>query len=434
MVNLIKKLFHQCKAKIENNSTGNTIIQNSELTNPIFFNSSNELINYMGNSGQFDDMQKYICDMLDVAKKKHPLFPMFSATYNNSLDKLVSTPETEEALNKYPKNIKGKFKLDYKKYPNMNKGETPWDYAYRTQTSVELETTEYKEYLGDMEDPFPIKEYSDGMITVIKPSKFPEAVDATLVSGGIIFPFKLRRKPCLEYSQIIFGSVNEENGLSITITLFEGQNKLNFTFTKSDKCDLKTQILREKLINEINETKELSVFIGELKILNIYLDEAQLNSDMFLCAPYFLRLFEALLLIEDKMGIVFDKISDVNEKDYYLALMLESCLKNTWFIEKKTFDDDIRGDFKKIFDISILEEEEYNEILFKFENEKFELLGNTFLVEEIKIVYRNARINNYKSVIKNITKNKKNILLTFRPKKGYEYFIKEYKFEKVKRL
>lgn len=74
---------------------------------------------------------------ISAAKKTHPLFPTFSASVDSKLNKLVSTPEIEDAFKKYPKSFKGVFEIDYSKYPNINRNETPWEYAYRTQTPID---------------------------------------------------------------------------------------------------------------------------------------------------------------------------------------------------------------------------------------------------------------------------------------------------------
>lgn len=47
------------------------------------------------------------------------------------------------------------------------------------------------------------------------------------------------------------------------------------------------------------------------------------------------------------------------------------------------------------------------------------------------IVYKDARLNNVASVIKNRKKKKKNILMTFRPAHGNDYFYKFCKFEGI---
>ena len=49
----------------------------------------------------------------------------------------------------------------------------------------------------------------------------------------------------------------------------------------------------------------------------------------------------------------------------------------------------------------------------------------------IDFVYKDARINNLASVQKNREKHKKNILLTFRPIRGKEFFYKFHHFEGI---
>ena len=58
-----------------------------------------------------------------------------------------------------------------------------------------MKTTKYKEYLGDIEDPFPTVSYKNRTYLSIQPPPFPEAVDAVFSSGKISVSAKLQRQP-----------------------------------------------------------------------------------------------------------------------------------------------------------------------------------------------------------------------------------------------
>ncbi|BAK97611.1 hypothetical protein OBV_04130 [Oscillibacter valericigenes Sjm18-20] len=58
-----------------------------------------------------------------------------------------------------------------------------------------MKTTKYKEYLGDIEDPFPTVSYKNRTYLSIQPPPFSEAVDAIFSSGEISVSAKLQRQP-----------------------------------------------------------------------------------------------------------------------------------------------------------------------------------------------------------------------------------------------
>ena len=120
-------------ARIGSHSSGNIIMQGSQVSNPTFILGSNrEMLDMAAQLGRYDVVQQQFAAFLEAAKQTHPLYPEFSADYNSKLGKLVSTPETADAFRNHPKKIKGTYRLDYTKYPHMDKSETPWAYAYRT--------------------------------------------------------------------------------------------------------------------------------------------------------------------------------------------------------------------------------------------------------------------------------------------------------------
>ena len=117
------------KVSIAKKSIGNFVVQDSNINNLVVCNGTPDLIKTMGDIQQYDAIQRIISDCMSAAKLTHPLRPHFTAKYNSQLEKLVSTPETEDAFKIYPKKIKGTFLLDYKKYPHMDGAETPWESA-----------------------------------------------------------------------------------------------------------------------------------------------------------------------------------------------------------------------------------------------------------------------------------------------------------------
>lgn len=422
----LKDVLKRSTALIGKNSNNNTVIQNSNI---YIGNPTSEVINTLSGLGQYGAIQQHYSDYLSIIKQSHPLYPIFSASPSKTVDKLVSTPETKDAFEKFPKTIKGTFKIDYTKYPYMDKSETPWEYAYRTQTEVELETTAYQEYLGDIPDPFPNAEYRDGMVTVIGYNEFPKAMEGNIVSGEVVIPILIRRKPCLEYGKMIVGTIPNGCGFELNITSYKDEIGTDFTITNIQNCDLNTRLLRERLYSEFLRTKQMSITVGDEALIDYTFSDDELKNVFFLNAPVIARHIECLLIIEKHMECKFE-ISNkgFTQDDYETAMVLASSLEGKWYRENVDFDNSIRCDFDKIPEGI----DSFEQISFTNSVDEISLHGKLFSAEKIIIVYQGARLNNIKSVVKNKEKRKKAILLTFRPVEGKEMFSKYFKFENIR--
>lgn len=275
-------------------------------------------------------------------------------------------------------------------------------------------------------------QYADGMITVICAPEFPSAVEAAIFSGSISIPIKLRRKPCMEYGRMVFGTEPNEQGFDFTLTAYKGLEKTDIKITKTVGCDLETQLQRENLINAIKQTKSISITIGTAPLITATLKDEELSANMFETAPYMVRYLESLLIIERFTFYKFDiTIGDVSYDDYQTAIILASSLEEKWFQSKLVFDDETRCDYDHIPDDFA---DDANEPSDKVVEEKvlgINLQGVRFTADRYIIVYKDAQINNMASVIKNCKKKRKNILVTFRPISGKDFFIKFCKFEGI---
>lgn len=432
---MVDSVFKTSKASIGDDSNNNVIIQNSTLNNPFFCFSPSDMINTLGQCKKYDLIQKITIDTINNAKKVHPLYPEFSACLNSELNRLISTPETEDALKKYPKTIKTSVLLYHKKYPYMDKSETPWDYAYRTQTVVELKTTAYKEFLGDIEDPFPVTVFDDSMKTIIHPPEFPPAVSACISSGGASVTISLRRKPCREFGKLTIGTISEEFGFDFTLITYTNSDNKEFKIKKNLNCDLSTQLRREKLFNEMRKTQQFTITVGSEVLLKATIKDKDIKAGIFQAAPYLVRYLENLLKIEEYAGCHFSpSLERFSEEDYKISFMLRSSLENKWYIDRMDFDQGIRFDYDCISE-DLFNQSEYdthnNEICAEARGVYVSLQGVQFNAEKYKIVYNDAKINNLSSIKKNIKKNRKRILITFKPIQGKKYFNKYYMFENI---
>lgn len=433
MFNCLRNIFGKSKASIGRNSNHNTIVQNSEIINPIICTNSVDMIKTLGNMKAYDAIQQQAQDFLSAVKQSHPLYPVFSATHDNQLNALVSTPETADAFKRYPKKIKGTFRMDYTKYPHMDRAETPWEYAYRTQTSVELETTAYQEYLGDIKDPFPVTRYADGMTMIIGAPEFPPAVRAVISSGDVSISCEIRRKPWMEYGQMCFGTVSGECGLNVRIVAYRDFKKTDINFTKEQGIDLRTQLQREKLLAAMDTTKKFSITIGDSPLLTAPLTEADLSAEIFRSAKHLIQYYESLLKIEEILHCTFDPVDgDALFDDYRAALILASSLDEKWHRIKTDFDNEIRCDYDRIPDDISDVNFDTSQLAVEGKVLKITLQGVQFTADRYIIFYQGARINNLDSIMKNKRKRRKNILMTFRPEEGKEYFYKYCRIDGIK--
>lgn len=286
-----------------------------------------------------------------------------------------------------------------------------------------------------MVDPFPVAEYHEGMITVIGAPEFPPAVAAVLSSGDVCIPILLRRKPCMTYGQVVLGTEDDDTGPKISITMYKGEQKTNFTIRKCQNGTLSQKVQCEKLFSKIKDTKRVFISVGETTVYEATFTNEQLESDIFEVAPYMICYYEALQTIEEQMSCHFDvQDSDVSERNYVIARTMAASLKGKWHQIKTDFDDEIRCDYDQISDdiedgskdgsneMPIVAEEVINGI---------ELHGKRFSVKKYIVVYKNARINNINSVIKRKRKHCKNIMVTFRPIANEKTFSKFCKMEGI---
>lgn len=429
----LRNWFGRSKASIGKDSNHNIIVQNSEINNPVFCTGSTDMIGMLGKLEAYDEIQQQVQNVLSATKKTHPLYPVFSATYDKELDALVSTPETEDAFKQYPKIIKGTSIRDITKYPYMGKDEMPWEYAYRTQTTVEMKTTAYQEYLGDIKDPFPTLKYSDGMILQIIPPEFPPAKEAAISSGEISIPFQLRRRPWLEYNELCFGSESDNCGLDIRIILYKDIERIKVTISKVPGISLEMQLQREKLLEAMAQTKQFSIIVDGVQRIPYPIADDELNSTLLSSAKRMVRYYECLLNIERVLRCTFDpNVGDVSWDDYKTALILSDSLEQRWHRFQGTFDGDLRCDYDHIPDDLTDINYETSGMAITGKELKIVLQGLEFDVDEYIILYQDARLNNIESVMKNKQKRRENILMTFRPEKGKDRFFKYCRFEGIR--
>ncbi|MBQ9961260.1 MAG: hypothetical protein IJP00_05075 [Firmicutes bacterium] len=421
------------KAIVRPNSNNNIIIQDSNISNTtnIVISDPCSTISALSDLGAYSGIQEYVSKMMEKAKSAHPLFPEFSVKYNPDLERLVSMPETKEALINHPKTIKGKYVIDYKKYPHMDKSETPWEYAYRTQSKVELQATEHEEFLGDIKDPYPWIINTKNMITIIGPPEFPEAREATLVSGDIEIPIMIRRAPSLQFGELVLVNTSTGHGFDIKITTRKEHEETRVTIIKKNDGDLESYLLREKYLEQIYTTRQTKIMLGDELLMSTTVTTEEVEVDLFKYAKQLVRYFEDLLFIEDKLSCKFKiKWEAISEEQVKLAMIMRASLENKWVYEELDFDDQMKCNYDNI-STNLLEME--TQIIGGIvTNEEVFLNGVRFKIDKVHIQYKNAKINNLNSVKRGVKIKRRNIRVTFKATNKGEKFLKYVKYEGIR--
>jgi len=360
----------------------------------------------------------------------HPLYPHFEATpMSGNIHKLISDPKTEEAMSKYPKNIKVSFTLDENKYPNYDKAENPWEYAYRMQTPVEVVTSEYKEYLGDQEDPFPVVEYSDGMIMKIVAPPFPPAQPLLLKAGSISIEILVERKPTIENGSYLIESVDtQESAMHFSLYLAKNR-KSTFSIKKFSTAPLEKILEVEFLFQEMKSTQKLSGFIVNSLLFETSLSKDILSEPAFNSNSSLINFIQNLIELQNHFKCEFKtSLKEITLDDYILSMVMVHSLKNEWYRYNKRSEQKLRVSYDKI-DASGIKaivngDSNVNGTVAELKNAVFDLSGINFACDSYFMVYENALLNNINSVNKNIKRRSNNILFSFKPIKNQKYFIK----------
>ena len=425
--------------RIGANSNDNTIIQNSNVN--IFYNGdgNSALLENFANSNQYDAIQTMF--KLDIEKyaRMHPLYPYYTAKYDPFFNKLISKPENEEAIKKYPHSIKGNCHVDRSQCDNIHESENPFEYSYRTQKPLKVTLDSYNEFLGELEDPYPQVRLEDIVYSIISPPEFPPAVNAWVESGNVSIPISIRRCPCEEFGKYVFCNVSSSVGFNLELTY----NKENFDdsgladikciIKKKYDVELKNNLNRELLFLEIAKTKRLTIRTQETNSIVFEYTEEQVQTSLYKNAPIFVNYFESLLYIESHTGCSFDHdFNSINTETIRHAFIIATSLKNCWTTEYKDFDNEVRCDYDSILSYSeLFQSDNPLQLDCSLIDSIVTIQGILFHIEKALVVYNNVKINNVDSVRKSIKKKRKNILITMKPFNKGEKFKKETKYEGI---
>ena len=423
------------KSKIKNGSN-NVVLQNCEINNAVnnYVNTSfGSVYSSLASHKNYKAIQDLLKEEMDEITKVHPLFPLFSAKWDSRLYRLVSNAETEEALNKYPKTIKEELQVDYSKYPGIDKNETIWDYAYRTQTKIEFRVLDHKEFLGDIEDPFPSIVCGNNTMLVMEPPAFPPPMKVHLLSGDSDIEIMLRRKPSIEYDVLMFGNTSSGHSFDIEISLNQKTNRMDFTIKENSDFSIENVVLREKFLANIAATKKLKLAYDNDVIIDWSIDDDSINNPLLRFANTRYNFYNSLFEIGRICNCDFEiKNISIREEDVELALLILHSLRDEWF-STKTESERFRCDYNSIhLDDKTATEKLTNKIAFEgILDGDLVLFGRRFRATKAVFVCHDAKINNIKSVRKRINKKESEILITIKSINKNQEFVKSTRFENL---
>ncbi len=420
---------------VGDNSNKNTFYQGNTVNGNVTQNTYNFLsidsvIDSLANANQYDAIQAIAAGCFSAFSKRHPLYPDYTAKFDSELQRLVSSPANEEAVKKYPRSIRGTANIDRSQCVGIDDSETPLEYAYRTQTALDIDVESMNEYLGDEIDPYPQEKIEGILCAKIMPPEFPEAVEARLEAGDVSISFMLRRVPCQEFGKLVFCNTTFEQGFDVTLTKYK-DNLHNITITKTYEADLNSQLLREKLFINISQSHQIKLIINNDSLIFPY-SEDDLNNLIFKDAYIWADYIQKLIIIEEKTGCVFNRqFSTLSFSTNRMAHIMANSLMDYWTEEKLDFDDEIRCNYDG-FSENVLNDEHSTVLNSEMKVLNITIQGVNFVASKMYIVYKNAKVNNLSSIRKSVKKKRSDILVTLKPMKGYDKFIKKTKLIEIK--
>ena len=394
---------------------------NRVLQNPVINATgviSNDTIPFLAEANQYGLIQKYFQRQMKQIQESHPLSNFFSVTplTHGNYSRLVSTPKTETALLKYPKTVKAKIHVKKSDFPGIGENEPVWEYAYRTQKKIKVDADEYKEFLGEIEDPFPVVEYPDGTVLTIVPPSFPEPKDVTIVSGCYSIEATIQRIPSEIYQEIVFLITPRDTALSVKLVLKENSNATTITISERHSS-LVVEILGcIKLLEQISSTRKVEFILDGDALFEMGLTEEQARNDIFQHTDDLVRFLENLSFIQNHFGCKFCYSGeDVQQEDFLQSFVLSASIEGK-ALSHSVSGDEFRTDWDRIPE-SVFKGDfpDSNVMELIATGGALEFFGVSFCYEGYVRTYQGAKVNNVKSVKRRVKKRDNNILISLRP-------------------
>lgn len=413
-------------AKIGNESNNNTIIQANNL---IMTSSNSENFAILAKNGRYDIISQMLNQYVSDIERCHPLYPDYGVKVlqEEGFRKLVSFPLTKDAAKKFPKSIRGTVEISKELYPGFEpQKETLWDYSFRTQKRIKLDKDNYKEYLGDEEDPYPIIE--DGAVCYIVPPEFPVARKLFVRSGLCVYETWIRRIPCEEYGHIVVSNdVDTERLFDITLRI---ENEMGsgprVTFRRKPYNDVAKAIQCEEFLCKVYKNGIFSINMlykdNEITLYSMSDFMKQSNDTSFWeCAENNKELYVRIERVCNYFGISIDLKGGVSKEDCEHLAVIDNSIqgKHTLVAKESMYSIELSYEGISLFD----GEEESNHFLLQSNGGSLSIKGYIFHFDRMEYNILNATICNKKRVMLDMVKRKDKIQVKMKPNKGKELCV-----------
>ena len=411
------------------------MIQNSVV---IKNTTHDELIRLLS-AGNIKDAMKILKMQDNIIGTTHPYYPDYTLEVKKIGEDYIpySKPLTQEAIEKYPPKIKGKFSFS-DKYKGFKDIKDLLDYSYKTQTEIEINNIELMKMIGDEVDPY------QGEIELLlsktkewklKPKEFPEARPYKIVieGSGISYDYILLRTTRIEDNKVFLS--NKEQGIDTGFNfIFDLKNK---KITINIKLNQDVKATKKSLLKYLRFTKS-ALSKSKFSIIALEFDAvlAEGNLDNFDYDSPFgnidneISFVEYITLIEDHYNTTIEIPEQIEEDDleavYYLGEALKyGEIKGSWkdgifdFIIAEEFSGNIKNLGDKPFDLSLVAPVKV--IIFEKE----------FPIPKIIRTFKNAQMKDLDKVKKKVEvlEDGDVIKVTF-VAKGDNQYIETFDFEK----
>ena len=427
---------------IKQSNIGSVNQQNVENQNNII------VVNNVTNINVSLEKNKY-----DEIKYSHYLSPYFKVEpkkLNDGKYGFVSKPAREDSLEKYPINFKGSLNITDERFKDLRDKNKILEMLQFADSPIEVKVTDFKQYLGDVIDPYPNPDFSpmrDGVKTYILPKKreLPK-VEIKIDIGFDNTKFKLRDINLKLTKQLASNKFVLDNYNQLSYPVFI-QLILEFVTDEEIKCSYHFDINKEKL-NDCRAVYIYNKFIlniitgtfymynnGDGKIIMSGIDNNKHTEESIKELKGYINFLKAIIEIEKYFNIRFDLPEKITDEDEEIIKELSVKIRES---KKKLSCTDLKISFiKKDVDLEKLKhliklEEAF--ILNTYENISLDLFDKNIKIKKIIERFNYLKCQNVSEVEKFIQNYnmldddyKLNIIMI--PSRGKRF----YKYTKIKK-
>lgn len=283
----------------------------------------------LADKGDFEDVQNILNNTVQAISTKHPLFPdyLFELQSKNNKTMLLSKPYTEDAIKKYPPQVKCKAKIEIGDKDIGVIGVNYEDYANRHQLPMTVHILDAKKMLGDYLDPIQVEaEELVGKTKIFPPKPFPEAQPCSLlIDNEMEYEYILLRIQEIMDDGTIIMSNREQKGLAFKLWLSVrlSDNKTDFKISLEHPTN-RDLLKYNYFMSKISQGSKITI---NVLAVQEPMFEGCINE--FVCETPFNSIDEEIKFLEDVI-----LVEDFLKKKIEIAEnILESDLENLEYIK-----------------------------------------------------------------------------------------------------